>query len=135
VENPVSILDQEESKKFLCGKPEDKYKFFMKATDLERMDMNYAATMDQLRELEAARIRAHEALEPLQVAEEEAKRRFKQHDALAKLEKKVAQLECDLMWAAYNEGQRELDESTAVRCPVQSRFRRVLPSAAPTHAK
>ena len=29
VENPVAVLDQEEAKKFLLGKAEDKHKFFM----------------------------------------------------------------------------------------------------------
>ena len=38
VDNPVAVLDQEESKKFLMGKPEDKYNFFCKATELERID-------------------------------------------------------------------------------------------------
>lgn len=37
VDNPCAVLDQENSKKFLQGSDEDKYAFFMKATDLDRI--------------------------------------------------------------------------------------------------
>lgn len=37
VDNPVAVLDQENSKKFLQGSEEEKYDFFMKATDLLRI--------------------------------------------------------------------------------------------------
>ncbi|CAN0170857.1 unnamed protein product, partial [Ectocarpus sp. 8 AP-2014] len=37
VDNPCAVLDQENSKKFLQGSESDKYAFFMKATDLERI--------------------------------------------------------------------------------------------------
>uniref|UniRef100_A0A4W3I2F4 Structural maintenance of chromosomes protein 6 n=1 Tax=Callorhinchus milii TaxID=7868 RepID=A0A4W3I2F4_CALMI len=46
VDNPVSILTQEMSKHFLQSKSEaDKYKFFMKATQLEQMREDYAHIM------------------------------------------------------------------------------------------
>jgi hypothetical protein len=37
VENPVCIMDQENSKEFIKGNEKDKYRFFKKATDLERV--------------------------------------------------------------------------------------------------
>lgn len=37
VDNPCAVLDQENSKKFLQGSEKDKYAFFMKATDLDRV--------------------------------------------------------------------------------------------------
>lgn len=37
VENPVCIMDQENSKEFIKGNERDKYRFFKKATDLERV--------------------------------------------------------------------------------------------------
>ncbi|CAN0283545.1 unnamed protein product, partial [Ectocarpus sp. 13 AM-2016] len=37
VDNPVAVLDQENSKKFLLGTENDKYEFFLKATDLGRI--------------------------------------------------------------------------------------------------
>jgi len=42
VNNPVSILNQEMSKRFLASTdPSDKYKFFMKSTHLEQMILDY----------------------------------------------------------------------------------------------
>lgn len=37
MDNPCAVLDQENSKKFLQGNEKDKYAFFMKATDLDRV--------------------------------------------------------------------------------------------------
>ncbi|CBJ48924.1 smc-like protein [Ectocarpus siliculosus] len=37
VDNPVAVLDQENSKKFILGTEKDKYEFFLKATDLGRI--------------------------------------------------------------------------------------------------
>ena len=37
MDNPCAVLDQENSKKFLQGSESDKYAFFMKATDLDRV--------------------------------------------------------------------------------------------------
>ena len=53
VENPVAVLDQEEAKKFLTGKEEDKYAFFVKATELERLDRAYASVQDNILEQQA----------------------------------------------------------------------------------
>ncbi len=65
VENPVAVLDQEEAKKFLMGKPEDKYDFFMKATELERLDRSYAYTKDKIYEMEDAISRMKNHIKPL----------------------------------------------------------------------
>nr|XP_058144077.1 structural maintenance of chromosomes protein 6 isoform X3 [Dasypus novemcinctus] len=47
VDNPVSVLTQEMSKQFLQSKNEgDKYKFFMKATQLEQMKEDYSYIME-----------------------------------------------------------------------------------------
>ena len=35
VDNPVCVLDQENSKHFIRGKAKDKYKFFLRATEIE----------------------------------------------------------------------------------------------------
>ena len=35
VDNPVCVLDQENSKHFIRGKAKDKYKFFLRATEIQ----------------------------------------------------------------------------------------------------
>ena len=52
VENPVAVLDQEQSKKFLKGKDSDKWDFFCKATELERLDNSYCGMMASIEEME-----------------------------------------------------------------------------------
>ncbi|XP_074919764.1 structural maintenance of chromosomes protein 6 isoform X2 [Chelonoidis abingdonii] len=57
VDNPVSVLTQEMSKHFLQSKNEgDKYKFFMKATQLEQMKADYSYIMQ-------TKSRTHEQIE------------------------------------------------------------------------
>lgn len=49
VDNPCAVLDQENSKKFLQGSESDKYAFFMKATDLDRIHaVRGSKKMDEL---------------------------------------------------------------------------------------
>jgi len=48
VGNPVSVLDQENSKKFLHGQGPEKYKFFMKATQLQKIEGDMGWIGDQL---------------------------------------------------------------------------------------
>jgi hypothetical protein len=64
VENPVAVLDQEEAKKFLTGKAEDKYASFNKATDLERLDRSYATVQDNLNELDETQANVECSLGP-----------------------------------------------------------------------
>lgn len=66
VDNPVAVLDQEEAKKFLTGRAEDKYNFFLKATDLERMDRKYQTTLEHIMELDSSLSTMSNALAPLQ---------------------------------------------------------------------
>uniref|UniRef100_A0A8C9RPM2 Structural maintenance of chromosomes protein 6 n=1 Tax=Scleropages formosus TaxID=113540 RepID=A0A8C9RPM2_SCLFO len=66
IDNPVSVLNQEMSKQFLYSKSEaDKYKFFMKATLLEQMKLDYIH-IKQTKELTRDRVGTQE-----KVAEQE----------------------------------------------------------------
>lgn len=106
VENPVAILDQEEAKKFLTGKAEDKYKFFMKACELERLDNSYAHTVDKLDECENTKNRLGASLETERMKVSELKAKYEEHCQVEKLEKKFQTDKVKLgwaMWQAINE--------------------------------
>jgi len=111
VENPVAILDQEEAKKFLTGKAEDKYKFFMKACELERLDQAYAKTADDLVDCRDAeeRIADRLAVEHLKVSE--LKKEYDQHRELSKLQSQAKAQECKLAWALWKEKDEELKQA------------------------
>lgn len=89
VENPVAVLDQEESKKFLTGKPEDKYAFFMKATELERLNRTYGSVVDNIAELENTNDRVRNSLAGVVENVKQLKREYEQFQELDKLEDKV----------------------------------------------
>ena len=114
VENPVAVLDQEEAKKFLCGKPEDKYNFFTKATELERMDRAYANLSDNIADMSEAASRIRETLAPKEQTVKALKHEYDQFKELDKLEAKVGELRVTAVWAKRNEMQEKADGAQEV---------------------
>jgi chromosome segregation ATPase len=114
VENPVAVLDQEEAKKFLCGKPEDKYNFFTKATELERMDRAYANLSDNIEEMAIAQNRISETLKPKEDMVKALKHEYDQFQELDKLEAKVGELRVTAFWATRNEFKNKADAAQEV---------------------
>lgn len=49
VDNPTVVLTQEESKKFIQGQEKEKYAFFLKATGLERINLELTECIEQLK--------------------------------------------------------------------------------------
>ena len=101
VDNPVAILDQEEAKKFLTGKSEQKYKFFMKATELERLDNTYAGTMEQIYEMKQQSSRLEQSLDADRELAAKTKRAYQQHQVIGKLETKKNKFGVQLSWSTY----------------------------------
>lgn len=114
VENPCAILDQEDAKKFLTGKAEDKYAFFMKATELERLDRKYAATLDTVRDLDNQSTRLNNALQTYIDQASDAKKRYKDFQKIEELENKKESCEELYAWSLYNEAQEKLMEEKTV---------------------
>lgn len=114
VENPVAVLDQEEAKKFLTGKAEDKYNFFMKATDLERVDRTFAATVDHVQDLRDSQEKIKDTLQLNANQVEDLKKKWEAHQALDKLEDKVSELKVKLAWALFTTVDKEYTHSADV---------------------
>lgn len=108
VENPVAVLDQEEAKKFLTGKPEDKYNFFTKATELERIDRSYASVVDNVDELQATNDRVRAKMSGAMENVKTLKREWEQFQELEKLEDKVLEHKLQLGWSVHNEFDRKV---------------------------
>eukprot|EP00429_Kryptoperidinium_foliaceum_P002841 CAMPEP_0176007488 /NCGR_PEP_ID=MMETSP0120_2-20121206/3258_1 /TAXON_ID=160619 /ORGANISM="Kryptoperidinium foliaceum, Strain CCMP 1326" /LENGTH=1160 /DNA_ID=CAMNT_0017340249 /DNA_START=56 /DNA_END=3535 /DNA_ORIENTATION=+ len=111
VENPVAILDQEEAKKFLTGKAQDKYQFFMKATELERIDRTIANTTDRIYELQEQESRMAGGLEDDENLMKEAKKAYEQHQEIDKMKKKLHAMEEAVAWAYYKQANATLQDS------------------------
>lgn len=114
VENPVAVLDQEEAKKFLTGKPEDKYLFFTKATDLERLDRRYAETVDNINELHDSLERMARTIEPLEQNVSKLKKEYEDFKILEKLEIKESEANVKYAWSFYTQCLQELEEEKKV---------------------
>jgi chromosome segregation ATPase len=85
VENPVAVLDQEEAKKFLTRKAQDKYQFFAKATELERMDHSYANVVDNITELEENKKKVQDSLQSKVDMVRKLKKEWEEYQILEKL--------------------------------------------------
>ncbi|XP_067400836.1 structural maintenance of chromosomes protein 6 isoform X3 [Emydura macquarii macquarii] len=109
VDNPVSVLTQEMSKHFLQSKNEgDKYKFFMKATQLEQMKADYSYIME-------TKARTHDQIEQgvglLQELRQhylEKEERYKSIAFVSEMQSNLEDLKHKMAWAVVNETEKEI---------------------------
>ncbi|KAK2856221.1 hypothetical protein Q5P01_004956 [Channa striata] len=110
VNNPVSILTQEMSKYFLHSKGEgDKYKFFMKATQLEQMREDYVY-IKSTKHVTEDKVGQHgECLKDLKRKYLEKEDRYKSLASLDEMQTKLEELRKQMAWALVAEMERELE--------------------------
>ncbi|NXL92475.1 SMC6 protein, partial [Alectura lathami] len=117
VDNPVSVLTQEMSKHFLQSKNEgDKYKFFMKATQLEQMKEDYTYIM---KTKENTRLQIEQGVERLQELKQlycEKKERCKSIASVNEMRNHLEKLKHQMAWAVVGEMEREIQ-------PIRERIR------------
>lgn len=123
VDNPVSILNQETSKNFLNSKsPHDKYKFFLKATQLEQMKIDYSMANEQ-KEITREIIEKKEQSLPILEAEVlEWEQKYKSLTAIKELQNKIKDLKDSMAWAFVMEKERGLQPLTKELQQEQSRL-------------
>uniref|UniRef100_A0A1A7WF85 Structural maintenance of chromosomes protein 6 n=1 Tax=Iconisemion striatum TaxID=60296 RepID=A0A1A7WF85_9TELE len=110
VNNPVSVLTQEMSKYFLHSKGEgDKYKFFMKATQLQQMkdDFIYIKTTKHITEDKFEQ--NGECLKDLKRKYLEKEDRYKSLASINEMQTKLEELQKQMAWALVSEMERELE--------------------------
>ncbi|XP_068280613.1 structural maintenance of chromosomes protein 6 isoform X2 [Nyctibius grandis] len=109
VDNPVSVLTQEMSKHFLQSKNEgDKYKFFMKATQLEQMKEDYSSIM---KTKENTCIQIEQGVERLQELKQlygEKKERYKSIGFVNDMRNRLEDLKHKMAWAVVGEMEKEI---------------------------
>uniref|UniRef100_A0A4W4GKD9 Structural maintenance of chromosomes protein 6 n=1 Tax=Electrophorus electricus TaxID=8005 RepID=A0A4W4GKD9_ELEEL len=106
VDNPISILTQEMSKHFLHSKGEgDKYKFFMKATQLEQMKEDYSYIMET-KAMTQNTVQKHE--EEMRLKFKEKEERYKNLASLDEMLQKLGELKGQMAWALVTEMEREI---------------------------
>uniref|UniRef100_A0A8C1PPV2 Structural maintenance of chromosomes protein 6 n=1 Tax=Cyprinus carpio TaxID=7962 RepID=A0A8C1PPV2_CYPCA len=109
VDNPVSILTQEMSKHFLHSKGEgDKYKFFMKATQLDQMKEDYSYIMKTKSMTQNTVEKHRETLQELKRKYHEKEERYKSLASLDEMQKKLDELKNQMAWALVAEVEQEV---------------------------
>ncbi|KAK7922465.1 hypothetical protein WMY93_009367 [Mugilogobius chulae] len=110
VNNPVSILTQEMSKYFLHSKGEgDKYRFFMKATQLEQMREDFVH-IKSTKKLTEDKVEQHsEILKDLKRKYLEKEDRFKSLASLDEMHTKLEELQKQMAWALVLEYEKQLE--------------------------
>uniref|UniRef100_A0A8C5HLM1 Structural maintenance of chromosomes protein 6 n=1 Tax=Gouania willdenowi TaxID=441366 RepID=A0A8C5HLM1_GOUWI len=110
VNNPVSVLTQEMSKHFLHSKGEgDKYKFFMKATQLDQMREDFIY-IKQTKHVTNDKIeQQNEGLKELKRKYLEKEDRYKSLSSLDELRDKLQELQKQMAWALVIEMEKDLE--------------------------
>ncbi|KAK2901319.1 hypothetical protein Q8A67_009434 [Cirrhinus molitorella] len=109
VDNPVSILTQEMSKHFLHSKGEgDKYKFFMKATQLDQMKEDYSYIMKTKTMTQNTVEKHRETLQELKRKYHEKEERYKNLASLDEMQQKLDELKNQMAWALVAEVEQEM---------------------------
>ncbi|XP_070538831.1 structural maintenance of chromosomes protein 6-like [Ptychodera flava] len=110
VDNPVAILNQDTSRNFLHSKnPHDKYKFFLKATQLEQMTNDYSTIQEQKTLMKDTVKRREECLPDLEKEVFLLENRVKALGSLEKLKEKKEKLEHMAAWAQVAEIEKDLE--------------------------
>ncbi|CAL8315923.1 unnamed protein product [Lota lota] len=109
VNNPVSILTQEMSKHFLHSKGEgDKYKFFMKATQLEQMKFDFISIKTAKQFTEDKVSQNGECLRDLKRTYLEKEDSYKSLSSLDDMQAKLEELQKQMAWCLVAEMEAEL---------------------------
>lgn len=100
VDNPLTCLNQEMSKNFLHSKNEnDKYKFFLKSTQLEQMSRDYRYINEQQKTIEDVLKRKEKMIPEMEKEVLDKEQRFKDLATLQELRSKVDNLKSELAWS------------------------------------
>ncbi|NXP25346.1 SMC6 protein, partial [Scytalopus superciliaris] len=110
VDNPVSILTQEMSKQFLQTKSEsDKYKFFMKATQLEQMKEDYSCIAKTQENTRIQIEKGGERLEELKQLYLAKKELYKSIAFVNDMRNHLEDLKHKMAWAVVSEMEKEIE--------------------------
>ncbi|KAI0084778.1 P-loop containing nucleoside triphosphate hydrolase protein [Irpex rosettiformis] len=111
VDNPMNILTQDSARQFLSASaPGDKYKFFLKGTQLSQLSEEYSTCMENIVQTQKVLKNKSEILPDLEDALRDATQRFKEADKARQQKHKADELKKELAWAHVAAKQEEYME-------------------------
>ena len=100
VDNPMAILTQDTARKFLAdSSAKEKYKFFLKGTQLDRLTENNAELESKIEYIENVLGRKSEQLPELEAEVESLEKRKEEIEQNRNLETLVNDLQAELIWS------------------------------------
>lgn len=110
LDNPINVLTQDMARQFLSNSTAaDKYKFFIKGTQLETLDADYKLLEEHLDAIEAKLRSRQEDIDALRQKAEEAERKKKRLDASRTIQENVKKTQWMHAWAQVEEQERILE--------------------------
>ncbi|GAA5902360.1 hypothetical protein JCM6882_000510 [Rhodosporidiobolus microsporus] len=109
VDNPMTVLTQDQSRQFLASaSPKDKYTFFLRGTQLAQLTEEYEQIRHHTEQMEEALARKKEVLPELKDAYRRAKERAKDAQAAVAQQENLETLKNQLAWAYVEEVEKQI---------------------------
>ncbi|KAG9290012.1 hypothetical protein G9A89_010318 [Geosiphon pyriformis] len=104
VDNPMNVLSQDTARQFLhSSSPEDKYKFFLKGTQLTQLSEDYVLIRQSIETTQRIMKRKKDVLPDLFKAAKDAEDRYKNMQKARELELSLDSLKNEMAWAQVEE--------------------------------
>jgi chromosome segregation ATPase len=114
LDNPINVLSQDLARQFLANSTaSDKYKFFIKGTQLEALDLDYQIMEEHLDNIEVKLATRQHDIEALKQQMDQAEERKKRLERTASIQEKIDRLRWQHAWAQVEEQERILEQSEA----------------------
>ncbi|KAF2155192.1 DNA repair protein Rad18 [Myriangium duriaei CBS 260.36] len=113
LDNPLNVLSQDSARQFLSSStPTDKYKFFLKGTQLEQLDREYRLLADRIDESEAQIDNRKDDMSGLKQRMTAAEQKKKDMDRAGTVQEKIEHFTWMHAWAQVEDKERELDQAS-----------------------
>ncbi|THH16753.1 hypothetical protein EUX98_g9252 [Antrodiella citrinella] len=109
VDNPMNILTQDSARQFLSASaPTDKYKFFLRGTQLSQLSEEYSTCMENITQMQKVLLHKSEAIPDLEEALQEVTARFQEAVKAREQKHRADELKKELAWAYVVEKEDEM---------------------------
>ncbi|KAG2065304.1 P-loop containing nucleoside triphosphate hydrolase protein [Suillus decipiens] len=110
VDNPMNVLSQDAARQFLSAShPSDKYKFFLRGTQLSQLSEEYDACLDNINQTKKVLHQKKQVLPDLRATFKEVSVRFEEASKAREQRCKVDELKKELAWAHVAAKQAEME--------------------------
>ena len=110
LENPINVLTQDMARQFLSNSsPNDKYKFFIRGTQLETLDSDYKMLEEHLDNMEEKLRQREDDITALQQKAQTAKEKKQRIEATSKIQEKMRGIQRMHAWAQVEEQESVLE--------------------------